>query len=380
MILVFATALLAVAQNVPVLAIARFLQGASGGVVWTIGLAIIIETVGQENLGTAMGTVFSFVSVAGLFSPICGGALYTATGYKGVFGVGMGLVCVDFILRALMVEKKVAEKYGDSHSSRADVSQAEEDGEQTPLLPKTSTAQERYRLRKPGNRITRFLPILLVLRDSGLLMAIWIGFMQAFLLGSFDATVPLVASDQFGFDSLKAGLLFLPLGGADFLLGPVFGWCVDRYGTKVLSVLGFAELVPSLVLLRLSTDSFFAEKLDSGRQIALYAGLLAANGIGLSIINSPSIVEAGSIVEKYWQANEDIFEQAPYAQLYAINSMVFSGGLAVGPMLAGYLRERIGYGNMNAVLAGICGLTSICAAFLMGRAKEDLSDRGDSDD
>jgi MFS family permease len=68
--LICSTVLLAVGQTVAVLALARFLQGASGGVVWTIGLAIIIETVGQENLGTTMGTVFSFISVAGLFSPI----------------------------------------------------------------------------------------------------------------------------------------------------------------------------------------------------------------------------------------------------------------------------------------------------------------------
>jgi hypothetical protein len=63
--------------------------------------------------------------------------------------------------------------------------------------------------------------------------------MPAFLLGSFDATVPLVAREHFDFNSLTAGLLFLPLGGADFLLGPVFAWCVDQYGTKAFSVIGF---------------------------------------------------------------------------------------------------------------------------------------------
>lgn len=38
--LLLATILLALGQSVAVLAIARFLQGASGGVVWTIGMAI----------------------------------------------------------------------------------------------------------------------------------------------------------------------------------------------------------------------------------------------------------------------------------------------------------------------------------------------------
>jgi MFS family permease len=372
--LVFATVLLAVGQSVLVLAIARFLQGASGGVVWTVGLAIVIETVGPENLGKAMGTIFSFISVAGLLSPTCGGALYAKTGYVGVFGVGIGLIGVDFILRLLMIEKKTAAKFQESNLPQQDGATASGDTEQTPLLPDTpatTITQRRYQLSKPQNRITQSLPILLLLRDPALLMAIWIAFMQAFLLGAFDATVPLVASEQFGFNSLKAGLLFLPLGGADFLLGPVFGWCVDRYGTKLFSALGFVALVPSLVLLRLPADEAITEPLDKGRHVALYAGLLALNGVGLAIINSPSIVEAGYIVDNYWHANRDIFQEAPFAQLYGINSMVFSGGLTLGPLVAGHLREIIGYGNMNAVLASICGLTALLSGVFMGRKEED---------
>jgi MFS family permease len=271
-----------------------------------------------------------------------------------------------------MVEKKVAAKYTEPGSPRVHTDEYPEHTEQAPLLPKNLAYQERYRLSKPNNCITRALPILLLLRDPGLLSAIWIAFMQALLLGSFDATVPLVASEQFGFDSLKAGLLFLPLGGADFLCGPVFGWCVDRYGTKLFSIFGFIALVPTLVLLRLPTETPAAEGLDSPRHIALYVGLLAANGVGLAIINSLSIVEAGHIVEKYWQANKGLFKQAPYAQLYGINSMVFSGGLTLGPLLAGHLREKVGYGNMNAVLAGICGLTAISTGIFMGRKERDL--------
>jgi MFS family permease len=372
-LLLLSTILLALGRSVAVLAIARFLQGASGGVVWTIGIAIVIETVGQDNLGKTMGTIFSFISVAGLFSPLIGGLLYARTGYKGVFGVGIGLIVIDFILRVLMVENKVVAKYSgpDSHASESDGENDHEDTAQTPLLSNSHTTLDRYRLPKPANRFTRNFPIIMLFRDAGLLTAIWIGFMQALLLGSFDATVPLVASEQFGFDSLKAGLLFLPLGGADFLLGPLFGWCVDRYGTKPASFLGFTWLIPTLVLLRLPTESGVIEKLDNGHLIALYAGLLAMNGVGLAAINSPSIVEAGNVVENYYKANEGMFHQTPYAQLYGINSMVWSGGLTVGPLLAGALREKIGYGNMNAVLGGICGLTAILAALFIGGRKKD---------
>jgi predicted MFS family arabinose efflux permease len=60
----------------------------------------------------------------------------------------------------------------------------------------------------------------------------------------------------------------------------------------------------------------------------------------------------------------------PYAQLYAINSMVFSAGLTLGPLIAGVLKDSIGYGNMNAVVAGLCGVVSVLSwVFLGGKPK-----------
>ncbi|KAF2188306.1 MFS general substrate transporter [Zopfia rhizophila CBS 207.26] len=382
--LLFSTILLAVGTTVPVLAIARFLQGASGGTVWTIGLALLIETVGQENLGKTVGSIFSFISVAGLFSPIVGGLLYAKTGYAGVFGFGVAFIVIDFIMRLLMIEKKVAAKYQLLTPTPPDLDpdsecpESNSPTESTPLLPQSSSDLSQYLLPEPKHRITRMFPILLVLRDTGLITALFIGFIQAFLLGAFDATIPLVAESRYGFDSLKAGLLFFPLGASDFFLGPLFGWCVDRWGTKPISILGFTWFVPVLILLRIPTEVTIG--LELGHQIALYASLLALNGVGLAIINSTSIVETGTVLEKYWRTNTDLFGgQAPYAQLYGINSMIWSLGLTVGPLMAGDLREKIGYGNMNAVLAGICGFTAILTVLFVedkGKAKRSNDDNG----
>lgn len=336
-------------------------------------MAILVETVGQENLGVAMGTMYSFTGAAGLFAPVAGGWLYDKTGFNGVFGVGMALVGVDFVLRALMIEKKVRDDYMSSSSgTTTSTVQHAEHAEQTPLLRSSSpteqppTPDQRYRLSPPNHRITHGFPILLLFRDPGLLTALFIAFMQAVLLGSFDATVPLVAESTFDFTSLTAGLLFLPLGGADMLFGPVFGWAVDRYGPRLFSVLGFALLVPSLVLLRLPLA--LEGVLDEGRRIALFVGLLALNGVGLAVVGSPGVVEAGRLVENYTRANEEIFPDGPpWAQLYGVNSMVFSAGLSVGPLVAGALTECIGYGGMNAVLGGACAVTAGLAAVFVGR-------------
>jgi predicted MFS family arabinose efflux permease len=40
-----------------VLMAARVLQGTSAALVWTVGLALCLETVGPENLGKTLGSV-----------------------------------------------------------------------------------------------------------------------------------------------------------------------------------------------------------------------------------------------------------------------------------------------------------------------------------
>ena len=57
--LLLATLLLFLGQSVAVLVVARVLQGISAAVVWTIGLALVLDTVGPENLGKTIGSVRS---------------------------------------------------------------------------------------------------------------------------------------------------------------------------------------------------------------------------------------------------------------------------------------------------------------------------------
>ena len=52
-----ATLLLFLGQTIAVLIVARILQGISAAVVWTIGLALTLDTVGPENLGKTIGSV-----------------------------------------------------------------------------------------------------------------------------------------------------------------------------------------------------------------------------------------------------------------------------------------------------------------------------------
>ena len=55
--LLLATVLLFVGTTLPVLTVARVLQGVSSAFVWTVGLALCLETVGPKNLGKTIGSV-----------------------------------------------------------------------------------------------------------------------------------------------------------------------------------------------------------------------------------------------------------------------------------------------------------------------------------
>ena len=291
--------------------------------------------------------------------------------------MGAGILAIDFIMRLLVVEKKVAARYDPSITSNTDVNtqrdssddsnddaadEARSSNESSTLLKK----QEEDYYTVPASQpswLTKF-PLLYCFGDPRLLTALLVALVQATLLATFDATVTTQSESLFAFDSLKAGLLFIPLGIGDLVVGPLAGWAVDRYGTKPAAVIGYSSLVPILISLR-------AVHSGGKDMIILYCALLTLCGIGLAIVGAPSIVEAGSVVQKYHKANPEFFGQnGPYAQLYGINSMVFSGGLTLGPLIAGGLRDSVGYGNMNAVIAGICFVTAVvCWVYIGGKPR-----------
>ncbi|KAL9001719.1 MAG: hypothetical protein Q9188_005317 [Gyalolechia gomerana] len=373
--LLAATLMLFLGQSIPVLVVARILQGTSAAVVWTIGLALVLDTVGPGNLGKTIGSIFGFISIGELAAPVLGGVVYKKAGYPAVFGIGFAILAIDFIMRLLLIEKKVAVQWqvdgleagDDQEEQGANAGDEEDANEEEPLLRKKE--EDGYKVPEGQPKAVKAFPILYCLKDPRLLTALLLAFNQAALLATFDATIPTEAKQLFGFDSLKSGLLFISLVLPYLLLGPVAGWLVDRFGPKPAAVLGFGYLVPVLILLRLARPG-------GTSQIIIYCVLLALCGIGLAVIGSPSVVEASYVVTMYNKTNPDFFgEQGPYAQLYGINSMVFSLGLTLGPLISGGLKDSIGYGNMNVVVAMLCLVTAFLSVVYVGGKPKVLQGR-----
>lgn len=103
--------LLAFAKTLPIFIIARLLQGGATAMVAVAGLALATDSFDKDRLGTAVGYLGSASALGFVLGPFLGGLIYTNFGYEAVFVMAAVLVGVDFILRILLVEKKVMESW-----------------------------------------------------------------------------------------------------------------------------------------------------------------------------------------------------------------------------------------------------------------------------
>lgn len=390
LLLLLATILFFLGVNIVTLVLARVLQGISGALVWTVGQAILIDTVGAENVGKATGSVrhevhnlgapvlindctlqiFGVISVGVLAAPVLGGILYHRTSITGPLALGCSLLGVDLIMRLLVVEKKIGAQFGsdrgDPRRQRQNLEGPEEGSAQDPLLQKPLNPA--YIIPPGQPRLIRSYPILYCFKDARMLTANWITLMQAALMGSLDATVPIVGKTSYGFSSLQTGLLFIPILLPSLILGPVAGGITDRQGPKMMVVWGFGLLVPIFVSLRVTQPG----GLD---QILICCFLLTLCGTCLAVTNPPALVESTLVVEKYHQANPDMFDaHGPYAQVSSMTGFMYNVGTALGALLAGALTDAIGYGNMNLVTAALSFATAVLGFFYLNGKSADSED------
>jgi MFS family permease len=116
------------AKNVATLCIARFVQGVASAAVWSVGLALLVDTVGADHVAESMGVVNIAFSCGFMAGPVVGGLLYASAGYHAVFAIASGLLVIDLIYRLLIIETRQAKDL------LASQGMSEEDGARRPLL------------------------------------------------------------------------------------------------------------------------------------------------------------------------------------------------------------------------------------------------------
>ena len=200
-----ATVMLCIGNSIPVLVVGRLLQGTAAAVVSTVGLALLVDTVGQKDIGQAAGWVSLSMSIAILIAPLLGGVVYDRSGYYAVFYMGFALIAVDIVLRLALIEKKHAHKWDTSEKPSQETNQ-NSSLQQAPPSNVVGNLQELHGRLSPnaqkGSKRDHLPPVLSLLCSIRLLSAAWCVFAQAVTLTAWDAVLPLRVFNLFGWTSL----------------------------------------------------------------------------------------------------------------------------------------------------------------------------------
>ncbi|EEH07965.1 conserved hypothetical protein [Histoplasma capsulatum G186AR] len=384
--MILATSLFLVGRSPGLFVVARAMQGLSGGAVGAVGMALAVDTVPKERIGQAMGYVSLALTWGVLFGPIVGGVMFTKAGYYAAFAVPIALLCIDIVLRLLMIEKKVfledgkliwrvavanrwlhhivgARNHTDSYdhpsppgsSSRTQSLGSDSEDtidEQSPLIQPSKNGNS-----KPTS--TKALMIYHLLKDSRILVNLFATVIQSIVWTAFETTLPIFVMDKFNWTPSGTGILFL-IFALPCLFGVLIGKGVDRWGSRVFGTFGFILAGPPLILLRLVQHN------TTGQQITLGA-LLVLVGLAITVVQVITMTEISHAVDELEERDPVLFSgPGAMGQGYALYNMAFAAGQLLGPIIGGFVITSFGWAGMNLALGLICFASAVPMAIFCG--------------
>ncbi|MCJ1230467.1 hypothetical protein MMC12_007141 [Toensbergia leucococca] len=353
------------------------LQGLSSAIVFTVGYTLLFDVVGMQRIGQAMGYTSIGLSLGLLLGPVIGGVLYEYGGYFHVFLPAFALIIVEIVLRFMIIdEKRIPYRpvlQGSPKSSRprtgangqtygADGTASTRTGGDTsridapPEVPSNSLSHsnqdpETEALLPAADPKIVSSSFSILLCSPRFLVAILGQFLLTGITAGFDGVLPVYIRDVFDLNSIHAAFFFSVLS-VPMLLSPISGALTDRYGAKWPATGGFILMIPSLILLRLVVH-------DTALPIPKLAILLFFIGLAYALAMPPLMTEVSSVVEEIERQSPGIFgPHGAYSQAYGLMNTASSGGSMVGPLYAGFVRERMGWRTMSLSM-GISSLIMV---------------------
>lgn len=353
------TLMLCFGGSVAVLVVARVLQGISGSVVYSVGLALLVDTVGPNRIAQMIGYVSLSTSAAMLIGPLLGGIIYNKAGYYGVFYLAFGLIFLDIVFRTVLIEKKIAKKWID------DKGPIQENNDATLTNDPISHSPATLDVEPQPPRVTqsppkRYLsPTLTLLSSRRLWSALFCTFIQSILMSVWDAVLPLYVNKLFRWNSLGASLIFLPLI-IPSIIAPLVGIYVDKRGPRHPAAFGILLCVVPLVLLRLVTH-------NGMRQLILLCVLFSLISFCLTITVVPFLAEITYVVAAKEKSHSGTFsKRGASAQAFGMYMSAFSAGILIGPLWGGLLIDRAGWENLTLSLAALSAICFVPALLWTG--------------
>nr|POE89758.1 putative mfs-type transporter c18.02 [Quercus suber] len=355
--------------------------GLATSIIWSTGLAIMVDTVGEAHIGEYMGYVGIALNLGTLVAPILGGIVFSKAGYDAVFYMTFGVIAVDVLGRVFMIETETALKWVAGESDPAEkvgerdieaiAGAASRDSVKNSTTTLDSGRAQTFRSTSPSSARAKslkkgHLPPVITLLFSVRFLAALLGVVAlAAIYSGVETVLPLYTERIFGWDSTGGGLIFLPFM-LPSLLGPLFGKVVDRFGPRWPAAIGFALACPALILLRLVNHDTLDQKIILGV-------LLVMIGMGITLTMEPLMAEFTYMATRH---DEKLGTgKTSYAQAYGLFNMAWAAGDTIGPFWAGLIVDAYGWGTMGwslGLLAGISGVPAMlwCGGWIGGVERE----------
>ncbi|KAH7099584.1 MFS general substrate transporter [Auriculariales sp. MPI-PUGE-AT-0066] len=355
--------------------IARAFQGVSTGVVNVVALALLCDTVPEDQIGKQMGLTMALYCAGLILSTPISGVLYGSLGFRAPFIFGIGAAVIDMLGRILVIEKHDADKIrarlaeeipalSNALAKRVaenDAKPKREESEMTStpispmaIEPATSAATPELPLAAPAasiksaEHVVTRLPPWEVWRRLGVnRRPVFNGLVSLLLstvISSIEPTFPLRVQGVWHLSATKVGIIYLAGTVPTFLSGPISGWFADRYSPSVVmgscTILMLPWLYPfalesslALLIVSLAVLSFFAFSAITPVTTEFAALTRTVPGVG-------------------------------YADSFALFTMAWGGGEMLGPLIGGHVYDSVkdGWVVLCGILAGLVGLAALFAS------------------
>ncbi|KAJ5737526.1 uncharacterized protein N7483_002651 [Penicillium malachiteum] len=370
------------ARSLPVLIIARALQGLSASAVWVVGLALIADNVPTERVGEAMGYTGIALTWGFLLGPSVGGIMYDSLGFYGTFAIPIALLAVDVILRLAMIEKSELTEDSDEtyvvHSNSSTVSygtgyntfssQTESITESSMFIESSDTDAPLLGL--PASDVENMRPTLQkkatifdLLFSPRLPIALVSTIVISIIFHALETVLPLFVMDTFQWTSAGAGLIFVVPSIPSFA-GVYVGRLHSRIGPQIPGAAAFLLAAVTWMLMPLI-------KHNNTYDATFLVVLLLFKGLAVCTIQLVAMTEVFHVIEAYEAEFPGAFgEKSPIAQGYALFNMAMAAGQLLGPLLAGLIKIHAGWGAMSMAMGLICGLASMPFILWSGKASK----------
>jgi DHA1 family solute carrier family 18 vesicular amine transporter 1/2 len=340
LLLLISTLVFAFSSTLPLLFLARTLQGAAGAIPWTAGLAIIASEYSGAQRYRRFTQVFSAASIGTLVGPALGGLLYTWGGFRAPF-ITMAIL---IILESIVILIVFIPRWTFLGSKRS--------GPKPEPLPKATAVISVQIGENKGSNIRGLL------ENRQFIEALLMTSAGALLLALLDPTLPVLLADRYGLAPLTIGLIFGSMTVLFILVQGLVVALLKSYSSGAAIFFGLTmgplslfmvavsiTLIHALVALAILAFSF-AFLLTPALE---YLTQTAQQVIAHKPLATRPVVWDGALPGE--APDSSSIEVVPYGTLYASYNLAYAAGMLVGPILAGLAITALGL-TLGLVLTG----------------------------